>query len=87
MCYCSSKTETTDHFFLRCLFFTINGQNLLNGLLKINPSLRNLKDELLKHMILYGSDKYKDTVDKEVLLHTTSFIKNTKCFERPLFDV
>ena len=87
MCYCSSKTETTDHFFLRCLFFTINGQNLLNGLLKINPSLRNLKDELLKHMILYGSDKYKDTVDKEVLLHTTSFIKNTKCSERPLFDV
>ena len=31
-------------------------------------------------------NKYKDTVNKEILLHTISFIKNTKRFERPLFD-
>ena len=40
-------------------------------------------DELLLDIILYGSDKYNDTVNKEILLHTISFIKNTKCFERP----
>ena len=86
MCDCGSKTETTDHFFLRCPFFAINRQKLLNDLLKIDPSLRNLKDELILDIVLYGSEKYKDTVNKEMLLHTISFIENTKRFERPLFD-
>ena len=86
MCDCGSKTETTDHFFLRCPFFAINKQKLLHDLLKIDPSLRNLKDELLLDMILYGSGKYNDTVNKEILLHIISFINNTKRFERPLFD-
>ena len=39
-------------------------------LLKLDPSLRNLEDELLLDIILYGSDKYKDTVNKEILLYT-----------------
>ena len=54
MCDCGSETETTDHFFLRCLFLAINRQKLLNDLLKIDPPLRNLKDELLLDIILYG---------------------------------
>ena len=86
MCECGSETETAYHFFLRCPFFAINRQKFFNDLLKLDPSLRNLKDELLLDIILYGSGKYKDTVDKEILHHTISFIKNTKRFERPLFD-
>ena len=53
--------------------------------LRKDPSLRNLKDVLLLDIILYGSYKYKDTVNKEILFHTIIFIKNTKRFERPLF--
>ena len=85
MCDCSSETETTDHYFLHCPFFATNRQKLLNDLLKIDPSLRNLKDDLLLDIILHGSDKYKDTVNKEILRHKINFIKNTKCFQRPLF--
>ena len=33
MCDCGSETETTDNFFLRCSFFTINRQKILNDLL------------------------------------------------------
>ena len=77
MCGYGSETETTDHFFLCYPLFAINGQKLLNDLLKTDPSLRNLKDELLIDVI---------TVNKEKLLHTFSFVKNTKRFERPLFD-
>ena len=81
MCDCGSETETKDHFFhLRCPFFAINRQKLLNDLLKIDPSLRNLKDELLLDIILYGSDKYKDTVNKEILFQTISFIKKYQTF-------
>ena len=86
MCDCGSETETTDHYFLRCSFFAKNRQKLLNDLLKIDPSLRNLEGDLLLDIILYGSEKYKDTVNKEILLHITNFIKNTKHFQRPLFD-
>ena len=45
-----------------------------------------IKDELQLDITLYGSDKYSDTVNKEILLHTISLIKNTKRFELPLFD-
>ena len=44
-----------------------------NELLKTDPSLRYLKDGLLLDIILYGSDKYKDTVNKEILLHTINY--------------
>ena len=80
------ETETTDHYFLRYPFFATSRQKLLNDLFKVDPSLRNLKDDLLLDIILYGSDKYNDTGVKEILLHTFNFIKNTKRFQRPLFD-
>ena len=86
MCDCGFKTERTDHFFLCFQFCTINRQKLINGLFKIDLSLRNFKDELLSGIFLYGSDKFKDTANKDILLHALSFIKHTKLFERPLFD-
>ena len=49
---------------------------------KINVSLKNLNNEMLSDIYLFGSDKYKDTADKEILVHT---IKTTKSFKRPLF--
>ena len=79
---CGSETETTDHLFLRCPFFAENRQKLLNSMFKINVSLKNLNNEMLSDIYLFGSDKYKDTVDKEILVHT---IKTTKSFKRPLF--
>ena len=39
--------------------------------------LKNSKDELLLDIILYGSDKFKNTVNKKILYNTISFIKNT----------
>ena len=84
-CDCGSETETTDHFFLRCPFFAENRQKLLNRLFKLDVYLRNLNYEMLSDIIFFGSDKYKDTVNKEILIHTINFLKTTKRFERPLF--
>ena len=47
-------------------FSAINRQKLLNDLPKMDPSLRNLKDKLVLDIILYDSDKYKETVNKEI---------------------
>ena len=60
------KLKQLTTFFLVCLFFTINRQKLLIGFLKLDLSLRNLKDELLLDILLYGSDKYNDTINKKM---------------------
>ena len=81
-----SEIKTTDHFFCVARFLQYR-QKLLNGLFKIDLFLKNAKDELLLYIILNGSGNYEDTVNKEILLHTISFIKNTKLFERSLFGL
>ena len=86
MCDCGSETETTDHFFLCCPLFAEKRQKFLNSLFKIDVSFKNLNDEMLSDILLFGSDKYKDTVIKEILVHTINFLKTTKRFERPLFS-
>ena len=68
----------------RMLNRVLKNQVVDNDLLQIDSSLRHLMDELLLDIILYGSDKYNDTVKKEILLHIISFIKITKLFETPL---
>ena len=75
MCDCSSENETTNYFFLRSPFFAENRQKLLNGLFKIDVSLKNLNDEILLDIVLFGSDKYKNTVNKKILVHTINFLK------------
>ena len=86
ICGWGPETERTDDFFLRCPFFTENRKKLLNSLFKIDVSLKNLNDEMLSDILLFGSDKYKDTVNKDILVHTINFLKTTKRFERPLFS-
>ena len=60
-------------------------KNSLIDCFKLDVYLRNLNDEMLSDIIFFGSDKYKDTVNKEILIHTINFLKTTKRFERPLF--
>ena len=52
---------------------------------KIDVSLKNLNDEMSLDILLFGSDKYKDTVNKKILVQTINFLKTIKCFERRLF--
>ena len=40
---------------------------------------------MLSDIPLFGSNKYKDTVNKEILFHAINFLKTIKRFERPLF--
>ena len=53
---------------------------------KIDVSIKILNDKVSLDIFLFGSDKYKDTVNKEILVHTINLCKTSKPFERPLFD-
>ena len=52
---------------------------------KIDVSLKDLNNEMLSEILLVGSEKFKDTVSKEILVHTINFLKTIMRFERPLF--
>ena len=86
MCDCGAETETISHFFLRCQFFVNERQKLLDDVYWIDASIKNLNEESLVDVLLYGSDRFNDSKNKQILLHTICYIQATKCFERPLID-
>ena len=86
MCDCETKTETTEHFFLSCPLSVTERQKLLNNAYGKYFSSRNLNEESMINILLYGRDKFNDHDNKEILLRTIDYIKSTKRFERPLID-
>ena len=86
MCDCGVETETTSHFFLRYQFFANERQKLLDDVYRIDASIKNLNEESLIDVLLYGSDRFNDNENKQILLDTICYIQATKRFERPLID-
>ena len=86
MCDCGAETETTSHFFLRSQFFANERQKLRHGLYRLDASIKHLNEESLIDVLLYGSDRFNDSKNKQILLHTIFYIQATKRFERPLTD-
>ena len=84
ICDYGAEAETTSHFFLRHQFFANERQNLHDDLcfsVMMNASIKHLID-----VLLYGSDRFNDSKNKQILLHTICYIQATKRFERPLID-
>ena len=86
MCDCGTETETTSHFFLCCQFFANERQKLLDDAYRIDASIKNLNEESLIDALLYGSDSFNDSKNKQILFHTICYIQATKRFERPLIN-
>ena len=72
------KQQTTSSSVAR--FLQKIDKKLQNGFFKIDVSLKNLNDEMLLDILLFGSDKYKETVNKERLVHAINFLKTSKRF-------
>ena len=83
---CGAETETTSHFFLRCQFFANERKNLHDDVYRLGASIKHLNEESLIDVLLYGSDRFNDSKNKQRLLHTICYIQATKGFERPLID-
>ena len=86
MCDCSVETEATSHFFLRCQFFPNERQKFRDDVYRIDASIKSINEESLTNVLLYGSDRFNDTKNKQILLHTICYIQVTKRFERLLID-
>ena len=86
MCDCGAETETTSHFFLGCQFFAHERQKLRDDVYQLDASMKHLNEKSLIDVLLYGSDRFNDSKNKQILLHAICYIQTTKCFERPLID-
>ena len=86
MCDCGAEMETTSHFFLCCQFFAKEKQKLGDDIYRLDVSIKHLNEESLIDVLLYGSDKFNGSKNKQILLHTIGYIQATKRFERPLID-
>ena len=48
---------------------------------KIDVSLKTLNDELLLDILLFGYDKDKDIVNKEILIYAINFLKTVNALK------
>ena len=88
MCDFGAKSETTSPIFLPCQFFANERQKLwwCTDVYRIDALIKNLNEESLIDVLLYSSDRFNESKNKQILLHTICYIQSTKCFERPLID-
>ena len=55
MSICGFEPETTDHYLLRCILYTDMRLDRLNDIYTINQSLKNLSEDQLVNVLLFGS--------------------------------
>ena len=82
LCPCSLETKITDHFFVQCRNYTNIRVTLMNELSDIDNSITSRKPNELLRIILYSDCKFKDNVNKQILIATIQFIKNSNRYNQ-----
>ena len=84
LCPCSIDTETTAHYFLCFHFYNANRSVLINELNEINSFFSTLNENKFIDLILYGSDKFDDKKNQNILMSIIKFIKDSQRFDENL---
>ena len=58
MCLCGKEPETALHYLLRWDFYSIHRLELLNDICASNHSLKNISEENLLNVLLYGAEEF-----------------------------
>ena len=85
MCNCSAATETTIHSLLCYRLHSAQRAELLDGLHKLHSTLQNSSEDQLLTVLLYSSEKYALSVNKEIIRLNINFLKGSESFVKPLF--
>ena len=73
------------HYLLHCIFYSIYRLELLNDICASNHSLKNISEENLLKVLLYGAEEFSFKINSKILNCTIKFIKKTDHFSGPLF--
>ena len=86
MCACGTETETTEHFLLRCQFYSTQRLELFEKLEKVEPNFLSLSAKNQVLILLYGSRTNSQNLNQEILKNVIFYLKATTRFDRPLID-
>ena len=53
---------------------------------RLDTSIKHLNEGYSIDVLLDGSDRFNDSKNTQILLHTICYIQATKSFERPLIE-
>ena len=84
MYVCGSEFETTEQFLLLCRLYSPQRLELFDNLEKVDSSFLNLNDK--DKVFFYGSQSgTSKSSNRKILKFQINYIKETGCFDRPLF--
>ena len=87
-CACGNEIETTEHFFLRCHFYSAQRKELFKSLEKLDPYFLKLNPKNQVLVLLYGSQiSGSNSFNRDILKNVIIYIKATARFDRPLMNV
>ena len=68
MCACGTEIETSEHFFLRCHFYSTQRLELFENLKKVDSIFFNLNEKDQVNTLLYGfQTNYSKCANQEIL--------------------
>ena len=87
MCACGTEIETTEHFFLRCHFYSTQRLELFANLKKVDSNFFSLNEKDQVNTLLYGSQANDSKcANQEILKFVIAFIKASTRFDRSLIS-
>ena len=85
MCACGADVETTEHFHLRCHFYSTQGLELFDNLETANPDFKNLSDKDEVSFMLYSSKtNTSENFNQNIIKLVIKYLKETGRFENSL---
>ena len=82
MCACGTDVETTEHFLLRCHFYSTQRLELFDNLERANPDFKNLSDKDQVSFMLYGSKtNTSENFNQNIIKIIIKYLKETGRFE------
>ena len=85
MCNCDAATGTAIHYLLHFRLYSVQRAELLDGVYKLDSTLQNSPEDQLLTVLLYGSEKFALSINKEIIRLTISYLKAYERFIHPLF--
>ena len=88
MCGCNAEIEDTEHFLLRCLFYSIQRFELSHNINKVDPSFEQLdtKEQVNTFLYCYPHSK-SNTLNQNIIKFVVNFLKKSRRFDKPLISL
>ena len=83
---CNAEIEDTEHFLLRCHFYSIQIFEYFNNINKVDLSFTQLDTKKQVNILFYGSQPNKSSALNQDIKFVINFLKKSGRFDKPLIS-